>query len=65
LTSTEGVIELPAKRAYKKRSNQIQWTRATEAQAVIQGGLKQLGLIRLQRVTESSQRTLWNEWIDR
>ena len=61
----QGVIELPAKRAYKKRSNQIQWTRATETQAMVQGDLNQLGLLRLQRVTYFSQRRLWNEWIDR
>ena len=65
ILAEQGEIELSAKRSYKKRSHQIQWTSATQTQAVIQGDLKPLGLIRLQRVTESSQRTLWNEWIDR
>ena len=65
ILAEQGVIELSAKRAYKKRSNQIQWTSATETQRVVQGDLKQLGVLRLQRITGSPQRALWNEWIDR
>ncbi len=61
-----GLIELPSKRLQKKReSKKVIWTELSQAKPDLNCSLAELGTITLKVVTDTTEVTLWNEYVDR
>ena len=61
-----GLVELPSKRPQKQReSKKVVWTEQSQAKPAIDCSLAELGAITIKVVTDKSEVTLWNEFVDR
>jgi len=63
---SEGIIKLPEKRICKRKvQKKISLTSRTEAGTQIQGSVRDIGPVWLERVLERRDRELWNEYVER